>query len=297
MASPCAAEVVGVGGVVNASSVELDGFELVAGGGLPAGVWVLRDVQGFGPGSYRSTRVELAGRGGARAWGADLIGVRQVTVEASIHAGSAEAAAVAEAALVWAWRPRSADVELVVSVAGDRRRLTGRPVSCEIVVDDVNVGDLVARCVFDGLDGVWESEVSRSVTVGRQPVPVGNLSAPLVAPLAVSSDAPSDVDETAAVLNDGTADAEWVCTMSGPLQDPVLVLDGREVRFTGTVAEGSVLVVESRSRRVRVDGVPRQGWVSVLSDWWSISPGSHVFELRATSGLGQADLVWSDTWL
>jgi hypothetical protein len=260
--------------------------------------WSLDDVTGFGFTGVRTSRIDLPGRRGTTPSGADLLPSKVVTVEASIECGDPETADTAVRDLLVAWQPSAVNVDLWCSVAGlPRRRVSGRPLSAEIMHVDLEHGVVAANCSFDATGGVWLSEVVRSVALGVTGRNVGNLVAPLIAPLSSTLEVVEDLGSVVQVRNDGSTAADWTASIDGPVTDLDLVLDGRTVSVVGTVEDGSTMTIDSATRVVKVDGVPVQGWVSVLSDWWQIDPGVHTLEFQAVSGLGTATVSWSDTWL
>jgi hypothetical protein len=265
-------------------------YELVFNGvsAGPTEPYVLTALTGVGQTTRRAGRVPNA-RGGNYAGGVDVSEAREIVAEISISDTDPATAEAYADELVAAWAPAATDLELTVTAASGPRLYRGRPASVDIDETLLYAGVIRARCIFEALDPLWYSGVEKSVTVATL-VETGGVVTPLVTPLVTTS---SGSTGDASVVNEGTTSARWTVRLVGPLTQPRLILNGVTILIDGEVPAGETALVDSATRTVTMTSQVRH-WVSYVSTWWDIPPGTSTFSLRATAGTGTATLVWRD---
>lgn len=115
----------------------------------------------------------------------------------------------------------------------------------------------------------WRGE-DRTVDLTPKPPPPG-----FTFPLEFDLTFPAPpAGQTIDAFNGGSVDADWVWTITGPVEGPALRNEdtGDEVALPGlTLTEGQTAVVDSATRRVTVDGQARFSTVDhASSTWWRI---------------------------
>jgi hypothetical protein len=113
----------------------------------------------------------------------------------------------------------------------------------------------------------------------------------------------SDVFAQATITNLGDVAAWPIVTVTGPGTDFAAVnfTTGHEWRFTGSVAAGSTLIVDTRPghKSVRLDGANAFGRLADDSILWPLAPGPNSVSLAfagATSE-SQVQFAWRNRWL
>lgn len=113
----------------------------------------------------------------------------------------------------------------------------------------------------------------------------------------------SDVFAEVTITNTGDVDAWPVVTVTGPGVDMAVTnqTTAQTWRFTGSVADGSTLVVDTRPghKQVRLDGENAFGRLSDDSVLWPLVPGPNRVSIGLASG-SEASLVafvWRNRWL
>jgi hypothetical protein len=260
----------------------------------------LREPAGLGGGMFVTQRVRRIGVDGTFPQGPDLLDARRLVFEVELWGGSGypvgtAAMEVLADALAEAWRPvRTGTIELVVELAGTRRALLGRPISCEIdTAGALFAGVGRARLVFEAMDPRWFSEFPSSVVMGL--TLAGGFTFPLTFPLTFGAGGDSD----GVAVNAGRYETEWTATITGPVTTPRLTLGstGQFVELDGVVPLGSSLVLSSRDGSILLDGSPRQSWLTLLSRWWKLPAGSNTVRFRAAAGSGSCSFSWRSAWL
>jgi hypothetical protein len=258
--------------------------------------WTTNPQLGFG--EYRAERSALLGRHGTVATSGDWGGATVVEWGVEYHhpeiSGSLRprAAELAGLDLRAAWRPHTESglLELALELHSGPYVYRGRPLRPSVLTDEFGAG--IGTLRFDVIDPLLYSGAQSQAAVAVTNVVVGGFDTPLVTPLVTTS---SGSLGDASVFSFGTADAPWTAQLFGPLTDPRIILNGQSINMTGSIPAGSILLVDSRTGRVTLDGAMRP-WVLATSTWWDIPPGSSTFSLRAAAGTGSAVLTWRDAF-
>jgi hypothetical protein len=100
--------------------------------------------------------------------------------------------------------------------------------------------------------------------------------------------------------NEGEFPAPWAAVITGPVTDPRLenVTTGQTVGFTGSVAGGETLEIDSESRSVLLNGTAsRYSWLTAGSQWFDLTPGANEIRLAGSSGSGTLTLTFRSSWI
>lgn len=100
--------------------------------------------------------------------------------------------------------------------------------------------------------------------------------------------------------NAGTYETPYVVTFTGPIVAPTLEhsVQGRALVFTGTLAAGETLVVDSRARTVLLNGTAsRYSWLATSSQWFTLEPGANALRFSGASGTGTCSVSYAPAWL
>lgn len=102
---------------------------------------------------------------------------------------------------------------------------------------------------------------------------------------------------TFTATNDGTARAEFVATIPGPVVNPVIqhVDRGVELAFNITVDAGNYLEVDTEARTVMLNGTANR-YYTKSGTWFNLSPGDNTLSYRADSGSSNLSIVYRSTW-
>lgn len=270
------------------TTATLRGVALGAGSDYP----FTAEPDGFGP-MMSAGQFATAGVDGARWTGGDRVESGVLTFEVKMS-GDVAALSTLAGALKQAWGPvRSGVVELGLNIDGTDHIVRGRPRRCPIDWSNARFKIVRARPLFEASDPRLLSAATSSIVLGLEPG--GGMTYPLTYPLSFGAGSDSD----GSVLNAGNADADWTAVIHGPVTSPRLTLGstGQYVAISGTVPEGSSLVIDSASRSVLLEGSPRN-WLSLTSRWWSLAPGANTVRFRAVAGSGSCTFSWKDaSWL
>lgn len=113
----------------------------------------------------------------------------------------------------------------------------------------------------------------------------------------------SDIFGAPTVTNAGDVDAWPVVTVVGPGTDLTVTnqTTGRSWSFTGTIAAGSTLIVDTRPGRksVTLDGFNAFGRLTDTSSLWPLVPGTNRISIgfaSATAG-SKVTFAWRNRWL
>jgi hypothetical protein len=103
------------------------------------------------------------------------------------------------------------------------------------------------------------------------------------------------------VDNDGTEDAPWQATITGPWVNPRIehVATGLMLEFGITVASGETLVIDARDgyRTVLLNGTAsRYSTIQAGSTWFKLPPGTNEVRFAGSSGSGTAELRMRSAW-
>jgi hypothetical protein len=101
--------------------------------------------------------------------------------------------------------------------------------------------------------------------------------------------------------NAGNADAFPTITYTGPLTDPELTVmlpsGGVSVmKLIGTTPEGSTVIITSKDRLIKRDGVSIYPELTDPLSWWVLEPGFTTVEFRGTDPGGTVDPTATIAW-
>lgn len=87
------------------------------------------------------------------------------------------------------------------------------------------------------------------------------------------------------VINSGNRPTPAVFTITGPVTDPIILNDtlSKEMQFLLTVNSGETLVVDTKYRTVRLNGVTNRRNTMVAPTWFHLAVGSNFIRYRAAS--------------
>lgn len=91
-------------------------------------------------------------------------------------------------------------------------------------------------------------------------------------------------------VNDGTIETPFVVTIEGEIIDPSITVGGYIMAYTGTIAAGSVLVIDTEKLTVMLDNV------NALPGYNGVFPKLQPGENNVTAPLG-AVFSWYDRWI
>lgn len=100
--------------------------------------------------------------------------------------------------------------------------------------------------------------------------------------------------------NAGTIETPYVLVFTGPLVAPTLehTAQAKILAFTGTLAAGETLVVDSQARTVMLNGTAsRYLWLTAASQWFTLQPGSNGLTFTGASGSGSVQVSYRSAWL
>jgi hypothetical protein len=267
----------------------------------PGTEYVIRRFDPWAAPEIRSGNVGRAAADGS--WpGRDRLGDRLVGLDVYIQGVDAAAQQQARRRLAAAFRPPGADVTVPLvwrEDSADLWRLNGKPQ----LASSESSPALPTECRFVATDPRILSNIERSS--GAVSPAAATAPGVLVALGGLEFDASPDFTfgssvgpQTFAAENRGTVDAAWTASFTGVLSNPVLMHleSGTQMSFTGTVADGETLVVDSATRSVSIGGSSRYWWLNRSSVWFPLQPG--VNTLMFLGGLGGAcTVVWRDSWV
>lgn len=242
----------------------------------------------------------LAQRHGVQA-GADWLGSRHIVFYIHVLGSSKADVESKVVALEQAFAPSPTDVTLDVRYYGSPNewRVYGRPrgIKSQITRQVVTGYIAAARCEFTATDPRRYSQAQSSATTGLS-ASSGGLTFPAVAPFVFGT---GGAGSTMSCPNDGTYDAPWVATFTGPLVAPELVhvASGKRLTLSGAnLAAGDSLVLDSKAHTVLLNGTAsRYSWLTPTSQWFDLSPGANSVTFNGASGAGSVTIAWRHTWL
>ncbi len=129
------------------------------------------------------------------------------------------------------------------------------------------------------------------------PTVSGGLAFPAAAPFVFGS---SGSGGAIAATNSGTFETPWTATFNGPLVAPTLshTGQGKTLAFTGTLAAGETLVLDSAAKTVLLNGTAsRYSWLTAASQWFTIEPGSNPLAFAGASGTGSCTVTFRSAWI
>lgn len=95
-------------------------------------------------------------------------------------------------------------------------------------------------------------------------------------------------------VNAGTEPAPFTLTIQGPVTNPSVVVAGYTMTYTGTVALGSVLIIDTDKLTAMLNGVNALSNVGGFSPVPKLQPESNVVTAAAA---GTTTLNWRDRWI
>ena len=99
--------------------------------------------------------------------------------------------------------------------------------------------------------------------------------------------------------NSGTIETPYVIVFTGPLVAPSLehVVQAKILSFSGTLAAGETLVVDSQSKTVMLNGTAsRYVWL-ISPNWFKLLPGANGLRFAGGSGSGSVQISYRNAWL
>jgi hypothetical protein len=137
--------------------------------------------------------------------------------------------------------------------------------------------------VPDGL--LYESAMVQSATVGLATATSG-ATFPATFNLAFGASSSNSMQ----VTNGGLYDAAPLYKITGPVTNPRIVnaLTGQFIQINLVLGSGDVLVVDTQSKVVRLNGVNRNTAVAGGSQWFLLPPGSSTLQFASTDGASVA---------
>lgn len=100
--------------------------------------------------------------------------------------------------------------------------------------------------------------------------------------------------------NSGTYETPYTITITGPVVAPLVEhsVQGRSLSFTGTLAAGETLVIDSRAKTVLLNGTAsRYSWLTTASQWFTLEPGPNALRFSGASGSGTCSVRYAPAWL
>lgn len=161
--------------------------------------------------------------------------------------------------------------------------------------------DLVLK--LDGLRDydllVWESDPGKGVYVrldGRPEIEdhkhMVEVRIPLrYQPVWVATSEKSRVG-SGTLANEGTVEAPMVITIQGPVTNPSVVVGGSTLTYTGSLASGDVLTIDTENMTVKFNGVNALAYYS--GGFPRLQSGDTVV---AAAAAGTTSITWRDRWI
>jgi hypothetical protein len=142
-------------------------------------------------------------------------------------------------------------------------------------------------------------DATETATATAFPVTSGGFSFPFTFPLAFGTPSSGGI---VMVENDGTEDAPWQATITGPWVNPYIELGstGDRLTFGITIASGETLVIDAAdgARTVLLNGTSsRYSTIQAGSQWFKLPPGSSEVRFGGSSGSGTAELRYRSAWV
>ncbi len=217
-------------------------------------------------------------------------GGRRIEFTVNILEATRNAALADLQALSATFQPTGDIVSLIWKEGGNTYRLNGQTRGVSADTSQAHQGVIHCTIRFLATDPNVLSDDRHSVNVTARTR--GDVAVPLSVPLDWS---PDPGTESATVANAGTGGTFWRAQITGPAQDPSIenTATGDVVRFSGVVASGDSVLLDSELRTAVVDGGSQVTLVAP-TPWWEFPPGSTVVVYRG----GGPDLLltWRDAW-
>lgn len=252
-----------------------------------ADLWDLADI--------RAADLVIPGRNGLTG-GDDFYGGMAVTFGIDVRARDAALTSAVDA-LRAAFARSDVDLPLYVQMFGTQRLRWVRPRRLSIDMTQAPFGLARATAQVMVMDpfGYADAESAASASVS---VAASALTFPVTFPITFGATySPGSLIAT----NAGTAPANWVATITGPVTDPTLINNttGQTLSLTGVVPVGLDLVIDSKSRTIILDGsVNRADMRDLGSEWFDLVPGANyiTYDASPTPPIGSLTLSWRSAW-
>lgn len=252
--------------------------------------------QGFGLPGFRTSDRDRPFRDGEIA-ADDLLAARKIVLDVWVLGTTDADAEDNLTALRAAWAPATANSELRVRLASTEYALVGRPRGCIAVLDLLkNGGTIRARLEYKATDPRLYSAEVTDAALSLASVAGTGMTFPATFDLSFGGALSGGITT---VTNSGLHPAPWVVTMNGDLVNPTLenVTTGETLSFSGTVASGDQLIIDSEAKTVLLNGTAsRYSWIEVGSSWFDLDPGENEIRFSADSGSGTATLTYRSAW-
>lgn len=232
--------------------------------------------------------------------GRDLYGGRAIRLDVEIMDVDADALGVTLDDLKSAFASSADEAELLWKLPGqvERRvlaRCRRRPVP--VVSPNHQLGTQALSVELVATDPLVYSAVETIVSTGF-PEGAEGYTYPRSYPRAYGAAGSGGV---VTVSNDGTEDAPWQATITGPWVNPRIehVATGLTLVFGISVAAGETLVIDGRDgvRSVLLNGTAsRYTTIQRGSRWFKLPPGSNEVRFAGASGSGSAELRMRSAW-
>jgi hypothetical protein len=105
---------------------------------------------------------------------------------------------------------------------------------------------------------------------------------------------------TILATNAGEVDAPWKATITGPIDNPAIynVATGQTLGFTGSLAAGETLVIDSAAKSIMFGGyTSRYTWLTFVSQWFDLAPGVNQLQFTGTAGTGTLTTTFRSAWI
>jgi hypothetical protein len=101
--------------------------------------------------------------------------------------------------------------------------------------------------------------------------------------------------------NAGTFPTSPTFRIDGPVTNPRIenVTTGQTLSFTGSLAEGEFLLIDTEARTVLLGGTAsRYSWIDADAEWWDLPPGTSEVTFRAsTTTEASLTMTWRSAWV
>lgn len=229
--------------------------------------------------------------------GNDYLSARTLVFNLILLGTSAVSTETLAQALAAAWRPKQTIQTLNLEMTGQQYVLYGRPRGCSIVYDRSLLSAVAkARCVFKATDPYFYDYTSSVNTLALAGATGVGMTFNATFNLGFGGASSGGITN---VTNNGTVPTQWVASISGPLVDPRLenVSTGEILRFTGNLASGDVLTIDSATHTILVNGTSALSWLQAGSSWFTLASGTNQIRLAAISGSGSGTISFRSAWL
>lgn len=233
-------------------------------------------------------------RADGRTFGQDFLEGSTITFELAVHGRDEHECRLKLAALSRAWRGdaiRKVPGKVAELHSDTGRVAYGRPRRFSIDAEELPLGVALVTCDFETSDDNWYDGDEKQAAITFYPNLGGGLVAPLVAPLATTTNS----DRSRAFTIGGESETWPVFEVWGPITNPVLeIVDTLHIELQTTLRDGQSLIVDTRPHArsiMRDDNLSLAGTVTRKSTRLSscaLDPGTYELVLRGQSGMRDA---------